>query len=127
MKIWEIKKYGRMILTQLHKMKKRDNGSASDFDERFDKLVKEFPNNLKPSDDTNILHYTNAFDGQIVFMIRGKSPTTLEIAKEIASKIEENLSSSKVVSFNTSRASTSKGESKKVVINTTHPTLNMMQ
>jgi len=66
-----------MILRQLHKMKKRDNESARHIDERLDKLVKEVPNNLKPSDDTTILHYTNAFDRQIAFMLRGKSPTTI--------------------------------------------------
>jgi hypothetical protein len=51
-----------MMLTQLHEMKKKDNKSLRDFDKRFDKLLKEFPNNLKPRDEAILLHYINAFE-----------------------------------------------------------------
>jgi hypothetical protein len=118
-KRWGINKDGKMMLTQLHGMKKIDNKSVRDFDEIFDKLVKEFPDYFGLRDDAILFHYTNAFDGQFGFMLRYKSPNTLEIAKKNVSNIEENVLSSKEKPFNTSRASTSKSESKKWVVNTT--------
>jgi hypothetical protein len=77
------------MLTQLHEMKKKENEMVKDFDERFDRLLRDFPNKLKPSDGAILLHYTNAFEGQFGFVSRDKSPTTLEMEKEHASKIEE--------------------------------------
>jgi hypothetical protein len=113
---------GKLMLTQLHEMKKKENEMAKDFDEMFDRLLRDFPNNLKPSDGAILLHYANVFEGQFGFLLKDKSPTTLEMEKEFASKIEENLLSSKVEPFNTSRASSSKSESKKGVVNATEPT-----
>ena len=81
MKRWTTKRDGTMMLTQLHEMKKKDNESVRGFDEIFDKLVKEFPNNLKPGDDSILPHYTNAFDGKFGFMLRDKFPENLEREK----------------------------------------------
>jgi HSP90 family molecular chaperone len=77
-KRWAVRKDARLMLTQLHEMKKKDSETIKDFDERFDKLLKDFPPNLKPNDDTILLHYTNAFEGKFGFLLRDKSPTTLE-------------------------------------------------
>lgn len=55
------------------------------------------------------------------------NPLQLEMVKELASKIEENLLSSKVEPFNTSRPSSSKNKSKKGVVNATELAPNMMQ
>jgi len=115
------------MLTQLHEMKKKENEMVKDFDEMFDRLLRDFPNKLKPSDGTILLHYINAFEGQFGFLLRDKSPTNLEMAKECASKIEENLLSSKAEPFNTSRASSSKSESKKGVVNASKLPPYMMQ
>jgi hypothetical protein len=46
MKIWAIRKDGRMVLTHFHEMKK-ENEIVRDFNEKFDKLIKQFHSNLK--------------------------------------------------------------------------------
>jgi hypothetical protein len=46
-KRWAHRKDGRLMLTQLHEMKKKENELVKYFDERFDRLLRDFPNNLR--------------------------------------------------------------------------------
>jgi len=73
------------------------------FDQIFDALVKQIPNDLRPRDDAILLQYTNAFYGKFGFMLRDKFPENLEKEKEWPSNIEENMLASKVEPFHAPR------------------------
>jgi hypothetical protein len=118
MKIWVIRKDGRLMLTQFHEIKKKDNETIREFDQRFGKLVEQIPDDLKPRDGAILLQYTNAFDGKFGFMLRDKFPKTLEEAQEWAGKIEENMLASKVEPFN---APCAKAETKPRTMNNVDP------
>lgn len=60
-KRWSIRKDARLMFTQLHEMKK-DSDIVKDFYEKFHKLIRDFPPNLKPNYVVILLHYTNAFE-----------------------------------------------------------------
>jgi hypothetical protein len=74
MKRWAIRKDGRLFLTQFHEIKRKDNESMKEFDQRFDKLVEQIPDDLKPRDGAILLQYTNAFDGTIWFHAKRQIP-----------------------------------------------------
>jgi hypothetical protein len=65
---------------------------------------------IRPKDDAILLHYTNSYEGHFGLMLRDKFPNDLEATQDWASKIEENMLSSKVDSLGSSRASTSRVE-----------------
>ena len=77
MKRWSIRKDGRMLLTQLHEIKKKENETVKEFDDRFRKFVNNVLEKIRPSNDALILYCTNAYDGHFGLMLRDKSPTTL--------------------------------------------------
>jgi hypothetical protein len=103
MKIWAIRKDGRLLPTQFHEIKRKYNEYLKKFDQRFDKLVEQIPDDLKPRDGVILLQYTNAFDGQFGFMLIDKFLKNLKQAKEWVSKIEENMMTSKVEPFSAPR------------------------
>jgi hypothetical protein len=55
MKIWAIRKDGRLFLTQFHEIKRKDNETIRDFNQRFGKLVEQISNHLKPRDGAILL------------------------------------------------------------------------
>jgi hypothetical protein len=58
--------------------------------------VKQIIDDLKPRDGSIILQYTNPFNKQFCFVFTDKFPDNLEKYKERATKIEENMLSSKI-------------------------------
>jgi hypothetical protein len=89
MKIWAIRKDGRLMLTQFHEIKKKDNETIREFDERFSNLIKQIPDDLKLRDGSILLQYTNAFDGKFGFMLRDKFPNNLEEAQDGLVKLKK--------------------------------------
>jgi hypothetical protein len=68
----------RLCDNKLHEIKKRENDTAKEFDDKFRKLVHNVTKKIRPSDDALLLHYTNCYDGHFGLMLRDKFPTTLE-------------------------------------------------
>jgi hypothetical protein len=56
-----------------------------------------------PSNNFFLFLYTKAFTGQIGFLLRDKAHKTIQESQEMATKIEDNLPSSKVEYFSASR------------------------
>jgi hypothetical protein len=110
-----------MLLTQLHEIKKKENETVKEFDDRLRKLVDNVTNKIRPSDDAILMHYTNAYDRHFGLMLRDKFSTTLESVQDWASKIEENMLSTKVDPLGSSRAPTSKEKTKPRAMNTIKP------
>jgi hypothetical protein len=96
LKIWEVKEDGKLLLSQFHHIKRKEEEPINEFNSRFDALIKDFPDNLRPNDEVILLFYNNAFEGQFGIVLRDKSPKTLLEAQEWASKIEINLNTSKI-------------------------------
>jgi len=90
-----VRKDGRMLLAQLHEIKK-ENEMLKEFDDRFRKLVDMIPERIMPKDDAMFLEYMNTCEGYLSLMLRDKFPNSLEEAQDWARKNKENMLSSKV-------------------------------
>jgi hypothetical protein len=96
---WTTKKDNGMLVAQFNQIKKKENETVSEFDNRFDRLYSQIPTDLHPTAAVVRLLYMNAFDGKFCFILKDKNPTTLAQAKEYSAEIEENILDSKVDPF----------------------------
>jgi hypothetical protein len=112
-----------MLMIQFNEIKKKENESVKEFDTRFENLLKQIPDNIIPKDDVILIIYTNYFEGKFGFMLRDKAPKTLVEAQEQATKIEENLSVSKVEPFHAPHA---KAKTKPRTLSNVEPTQDPM-
>jgi len=64
LKRWEIKKNGKFILDQFNQVKREEFEPIDKFNTRFDTLINDFPDDLRPKAKAIFLHYVRAFEGQ---------------------------------------------------------------
>lgn len=67
-----------------------------EFIQKFDRVVKDILDHLKPSEANILDKFIKAVGGHFTFVLRDKKPSTLAEAKEIAMEVEENIRISKV-------------------------------
>jgi hypothetical protein len=65
--------------------------------------MQKIPVSHHPSDSFLLFIYTKAFIGQLGFLLGDKAPKTIQEAQEVATRIEYNLSSSRVEPFSAPR------------------------
>jgi hypothetical protein len=66
-------------------------------------MIQQIPGIHHPSNNFILFLYTKYFTRQMGFLIRDKAPRTIQESHEMAMKIENNLSSSKLESFSAPR------------------------
>lgn len=74
----------------LTNVKRNENEAIDDFDKRFDKVVQDILQTYKPTVDTILMYYMNAFQGTFNFFIHNANPTVLAVAKVSAKTLDEN-------------------------------------
>jgi hypothetical protein len=62
-----------------------------EFNKKFNDLVKSLLQTIKPPDASILIHYMEAFKGEIRYHLRDKEPATLKDAQKYAIKIEKNM------------------------------------
>ena len=60
---WSSKSDNRFLLNQLFEVKKKENKTIHEFNVRFDKLVSNVPQDLRPTQQAILILYLNAFEG----------------------------------------------------------------
>jgi hypothetical protein len=80
-------------------MRKKENETIKEFDTKFEKLLQQIPNDIFPRREHLLFLYTNAFPRNFGFMLKGELPKTLEEARELATRIEDNISYCEVEPF----------------------------
>jgi len=98
-KKWTTKKDNKMIVVQFNQIKKKENETVSEFDNKFDRLYSQIPMDLRPPDTVVRLIYMNDFYGKFCFILKDNNPTSLEKSKEYSVDIEEKILNSKVGIF----------------------------
>jgi hypothetical protein len=62
-----------------------------EFNTKFNNLVKSLHKDIKPKDAAILIHYIEAFEGEIRYALRDKDPQDLDAAQKIAIRVEQNL------------------------------------
>jgi hypothetical protein len=92
-----------MLLIRLNNLVKQKNETVREFHDKFETLLQKIQVSHHPSDNFLLFRYTKAFTGQLWYLLRDKNPQTIQEAQELTTRIEENLSSSRVEPFSASR------------------------
>jgi hypothetical protein len=92
-KIFGKNKDYQSLYDQLYNYKRNSGESIRDFNDRFNTLVRSFPQYFKPSQATILKSYMSTMKDPCGVLI-GRHPTTLFEAQERACEIEENITSS---------------------------------
>jgi hypothetical protein len=91
------------LLIRLNNITKQENETVREFHDKFEILVQKIPVTHHPSDNFFIFLYTKAFTIQMGFLLKDKSPKAIQEAQEVATRIKDNLSSSRVEPFSSPR------------------------
>jgi hypothetical protein len=77
------------LYSQYTNICKASSEGIRDFNDRFNLLLKK----IKPSfsEEAVLQHYLNSLEGVLQFTLKDRSPSTLEEAQDLASRIEQNL------------------------------------
>jgi hypothetical protein len=122
LKRWSIKEDPNMLLTRLNSLWKHENESIQEFHTRFETLLQKIPLIHHPTHNLLVYIYTRDFTGQLGYLLRDKTPQTIQEAQELATKIEGNLHSSKIEPFTNPRG---KMDTKPKIVYNTEPTSDL--
>jgi hypothetical protein len=118
LKIWSIKEDPKILLTRLNTLWKQENETIREFHTRFEPLLQKIPVSHHPLNDFLVYIYTKAFTGQLGYLLGDKNPQTIQEARYLATKIEDNLHSSKIDPFSNPRV---KMETKPKIVHNIEP------
>jgi ribonuclease HI len=90
-KRWGDHKEHRFQLAALHTIRKKENETMVEFNTRFNNIVKSLHKDIKPPDAAILIHYTEAFEGEMRYALRDKEPQDLDAAQRIAMRVDQNL------------------------------------
>jgi hypothetical protein len=88
-----------MLLIRLNNLVKQENETVREFHDKSETLLQNILVSHHPSDIFLLFLYTKAFTGQLGYLLIDKNPQTIQEAQELATRIEDNLSSSRVEPF----------------------------
>jgi hypothetical protein len=73
-KRWGDQKEHRFQLASLHNIRKKENETMIEFNTKFNNIVKSLHKDIKPPDAAILIHYTEAFEGEMRYALRDKEP-----------------------------------------------------
>jgi hypothetical protein len=111
-----------MLLIRMNNLVKQENEAVREFHEKFETLMQNIPVSHHPSTNFLLFIYTKSFTGQLGYLLRDKIPQTIQEAQKLATRIEDNLSSSRVEPFSTSRF---RMDTKPKIVHDVEPTTNI--
>jgi hypothetical protein len=82
------------LYDQLYHCRREPGEDIRDFNDRFNTLVKKFPQSLEPPKDTILQSYMQTINDPYGSLIGKNNPTTLMEAQQRACQIDENMTSS---------------------------------
>jgi hypothetical protein len=88
---WGDQKENRFLLATLSTSQKKENETMEEFNKKFNDLVKSLPTSIKPPPASILIHYMEAFEGEIRYQLRDKDPQTLKDAQNFAVRIDKNM------------------------------------
>jgi hypothetical protein len=113
---WGDQKEDSHLLAALSTSQKKENETMEEFNKKFSDLVKSLSQTIKPLDTSILIHYMEAFEGEIRYQLRDKEPTTLKDAQKYAIRIDKNRQDARkstILGFSRGTSSKTNEEKKK--------------
>jgi len=88
---WIIKVNLLILIEEYNQLKRHPDEIVQQFSGRFNQIFHSMPLNIRTPPDLALLHYPRAFDAEIEFRLRERSPSTMKQMQDMAVDVEANL------------------------------------
>jgi hypothetical protein len=88
---WGNKKYLLYYITEFGALKREEGESVSDFSKRFNKMYKNIPAEVKPTEISAKMTYANAFNPDFCLLLRERRATSLAHMQDATLEVESNI------------------------------------
>jgi len=88
---WGDKKDFMYYMTEFGSLKRKEGEYVSDFSKRFNKMYNRIPLEIKPSEASAKITYSNAFDPNFCLLLRERRAPTLALMQDAAVEVESNM------------------------------------
>jgi hypothetical protein len=78
-------------ITEFGNLRKQSRESVSDFTKRFNHIYGKIPTEIKPSDASTKITYSDAFDSDFYLLLRERSSPTLSLMQYASLEVESNI------------------------------------
>jgi hypothetical protein len=78
-------------ITEFGNLRKQSSESVSDFTKRFNRMYGKIPAEIKPSDASAKITYSDAFDSDFCLLLRERRSPTLSLMQDAALEVESNI------------------------------------
>jgi hypothetical protein len=76
-------------LDALDSIKKEENETMKEFNKRFNDLIHDLPDDIRPPNDAILIYYMGAFSGETYYQLRDKKPSSLRRLKPKPIKLSQ--------------------------------------
>jgi hypothetical protein len=88
---WGDKKDYLYYITEFGALKRKQGESISDFTKRFNKMYSKIPDEIKPTETSAKITFSNAFDAEFSLLLRERRSATLILMQEATIEVESNI------------------------------------
>jgi hypothetical protein len=92
LKQWGDKKDYLYYITEFGALKRKQGEFVSNFTKRFNKMYSKIPDEIKPSETSAKLTFSDAFDVDFSFLLRERRFVALSLMQEVAIEVESSIS-----------------------------------
>jgi hypothetical protein len=85
------KKYYLYYITVFGALKIKQGESIFDFTKRFNKMYSKIPDEIKPTETSAKITFSNAFDAEFSLLLRERRYATLSLMQEETIEVESNI------------------------------------
>jgi hypothetical protein len=88
---WGNKKYLIYYIIEFGALKREEGEYVSDLSKRFNKMYKNIPIEIKPTETSSKMTYASAFDSDFFLLLRESRATSLAHMQDVALEVESNI------------------------------------
>jgi hypothetical protein len=88
---WADKKDFQYYITEFGALRRKPGESIPDFTKRFNQMYGKIPEEIKPSETSAKITFSNAFDVEFSLLLRERRTTTLSLMQDAAIEVESNI------------------------------------
>jgi hypothetical protein len=103
LKHWGDRRYFMYYITEFGNLKKQNGESVSDFTKRFNRMYSKIPAEIKPSDASAKITYSDSFDSKFYLLLRERRSSTLSLMQDASLEVESNIFASQKLKGNSDR------------------------
>jgi hypothetical protein len=91
LKHWGDRRDFLYYITEFGNLRKQNGESVSDFTKRFNRMYSKIPAEIKPSDASAKITYSDSFDSEFCLLLRERRSPTLSLMQDFSLEVESNI------------------------------------